>query len=110
MRHPARVYESWVRRRKNLEMLNNQFRNMVDIVHPHNPMYLVIDHEGRDERLKEINNVLGTDLKTDWSVWTLKNTSDIPITGEMINRVPGFVTEFYENIIDERHSPQQLDS
>ena len=101
MRHPARVYESWFRRkRKKIIDCDIQFGNMIDVVHPHNPMYLVIDHDERDKRLSEISDKLGVKLSTEWLMGhgIVHNTGNCDITDQMMDRVPDFVMDFYEEV------------
>lgn len=101
MRHPARVYESWFRRkRKKIENCTKQFSNLINVAYPKNPMFLVIDHEDREKRLAEIASFLDISLKTDWQMGhgVVHETGNCDITDEMMSRVPDFVMDFYEEV------------
>jgi hypothetical protein len=66
LRHPLLVAESWKARGMELAALDEQWRTLADVVVPHDPIYLPIDHPDRDLYLKELNQRMGLDLETDW--------------------------------------------
>lgn len=63
LRQLDRIIGSWVRRDMDLEHLHKCLGQMVEF--PVN-FYFPIDHEDRKEYLKQLNEILDLNLKTDW--------------------------------------------
>ena len=99
MRHPARIYESWVRREENLEELGRQLDVMIDTIDKYDPVYLLIDSEKRDKWLVRANGKLKEQFVTTWPSFTTQHTMHIPVTKAMQAAVPGTVMDFYEQKI-----------
>ena len=66
IRHPVKVAESWKLRNYDLAALDEQWRTLVDVVAPHDPIYLPVDHPDRNLYLDVLNERMGLDLQTDW--------------------------------------------
>jgi len=66
LRNPLLVAASWKARGMELAALEEQWQTMVDVVMPHDPIYLPIDHPDRCLYLEALNQRIGLDLTTDW--------------------------------------------
>ena len=66
LRHPQLVAVSWKVRGMDLKALDEQWRTFIDVVMPHDPIYLPIDHPDRCFYLEDLNQRTGLNLKTDW--------------------------------------------
>jgi len=75
LRHPYLVAESWRRRNKPLDELEENFHLLVDELDPLNPLYLPIDVDNRQDYLDQINDDLGLALVTEWGVENSKKST-----------------------------------
>jgi len=66
LRHPLLVASSWKARGLHLTLLDEQWRTLVDVVMPRDPIYLPLDHPDRGRYLEVLNKRMGLNLKTDW--------------------------------------------
>ena len=86
LRHPVLVAESWKARGLDLEALDEQWCTLADVVVPHDPIYLPVDHPDRCLYLEVLNQRIGLDLKTDWEKVGARLPQDIrndePLTSD----------------------------
>jgi len=66
LRHPRRVFKSWIDRGQNVEDCINEWVNLIEIVIPHNPYYLPIDSVDREVYLQKINEDLNVRNDQNW--------------------------------------------
>ena len=68
MRHPESVWKSFSRRgQKSYDSYIDQWKTLIEQVHPLNPMYVHVDNElTRDKQIEAINNTLNLNQKVDW--------------------------------------------
>lgn len=79
MRHPARVYESWTRRGRSLDLLTEQYRNLIAL------------NEECTLTFVDVERSPGKPV-------TIFHTMNVLITPEMEARVPAEVSDFYDNL------------
>lgn len=104
LRHPYLVYESWIRRDKQIHELVTNWHLLVDRIDKYNPYYVAIDSRDREDMLDDVNRGLGLRLETDWSpVNVVSNTymmrpRDIdppPVIIKLADDIKGFLGRFY---------------
>lgn len=65
LRHPRRVFKSWITRKQSIDDCINEWDNLLEIVVPHNPYYLPVDSTDRDLYIGWIRKKLNLDVD-DW--------------------------------------------
>lgn len=67
MRHPMRVYESWLKRgRKVADFFCQSWEFLFDIHAKHDAYFVPVDAPKRDEYLKRFADRCGIEIETDW--------------------------------------------
>lgn len=72
LRHPMEVARSWLSRKKPIEDLIRQYQMLVEVVDPHGPLYLPIDHPDRETYFWHLRLECDPTLDTDWPIVSSK--------------------------------------
>jgi len=94
LRHPVRIIESHKRRNRE-GLIDQQFKNMINIVDKYDPFYLFIDEPIRNRQIDEMSEMVNHKLETDLPVLTERNTHDFEITDNRILNTPNWIMDFY---------------
>ena len=103
-RHPFLIYESWIRRNKNIPDLIENIRLLVNEIDPLNPHYVPIDVPNKQNYLDKLNRDLDIDLITDWGIENSKKATynlsyrDIKPTNDilaLVDEIGPFLNRFY---------------
>ena len=68
LRHPARVAFSFLGRKRPMEVFHNQWRRLIDELHPYVDAYVHVDSENRNSEVSRIGDILGLNLTCDWDL------------------------------------------
>ena len=66
LRHPYLVEESWKRRGKEIGPMVEAFGRMMGFME-YSPVIMAVDSANRDGCLRQLSDVVGVELKTDWT-------------------------------------------
>lgn len=68
LRHPYRVAESWIRRRKPVPDMVARFRLLMKEIVPLGPYFFPVDSNGKHRALRALSDGLGIPFQTDWAL------------------------------------------
>ena len=99
LRHPSRVYESFVRRGQSIESMLQQWRLMAYYLDEKQPFYVHIDEDVRDADVKALRSAAGLpDRDIDWTpVGNEHNTNLLSTTN---NKSQDWVMDFYRRTLN----------
>jgi hypothetical protein len=103
LRHPARVYQSFLKRNKTLEMFIEQWDNMINVIAPRNPFYIHLDLPERRQEVDLIEKAINMKLPVshDESEWKIYNsraeTHSMSLDEFPIDDIPERFIDFYES-------------
>ena len=99
LRRLDRVIQSWVNRSMELDMLHRDIGIMLE--HPVD-FFFPIDSENREDYLRELSEILGTELKTDWMPTGHHGkgqpNNEPEWTERILNDYSGFFDKFYKSV------------
>ena len=104
LRHPYLTQESWRLRGKSLSDLVDNWRLLVNQIFRHDPYFIAIDTDRRDDQLGQINLELGLTLENDWKVVnSVSNTYNLRYTDiepqavikELVEEIHDFLKLYY---------------
>ena len=103
IRHPARVYESFLGRNKTIKEFTEQWINMIKYIHPLNPWYIHMDLDDKYKDLARLEKFLDykfplLDGIYDWEVINTKaGTYKKPLEEFSFENIPQEYIDFYES-------------
>lgn len=103
LRHPARVYHSFLNRGKTKEMFIEQWDNMMNIIAPHKPFYIHLDLPERRQEVDVIEQAIGmklpvSDSEEEWKVFNSRASSyNMSLDEFPTDEIPSKYIDFYES-------------
>jgi hypothetical protein len=99
MRKPRDIMLSHARRGRPLEDVLFLFDNLVEWVLPHDPLFLPIDAQDRDQWLADINKATGLDLKTEWPRVGSIGIAKAKVNEAKVNKFAAELTERHADLL-----------
>lgn len=96
MRHPVRILESFRRRDKTIDMMEEQFHNFSLL---RDPIIIHVDRADRDDYVNRAAKRTGLPLSTDWPLLSPKNTLGFKVTPERLKEIPEWIMDLYSKTL-----------